>query len=70
MVTLPGSVVADETAGFERIAAVVCDKETPPETLRRQAETALALAEGRPERVTSLGTGCLETSVLLRKEPR
>ena len=70
MVTLPGSVLADDTAGFERVVAVVCDKETPPETLRRQAVTALTLASGRPERVTSLGTGCLETSVLFRKEPR
>ena len=70
MVTLPGSVVADATTGFERIAAVVCDQETPPETLRRQAETALAQASGRPERVTTLGTGCAETSVLFRKEPR
>jgi hypothetical protein len=50
--------------------AVVCPAETPPETLRRQAEAALALAKGRPEDVASLGTGCLETSVLLRKEAR
>jgi hypothetical protein len=70
MVTLPGSVVADDSAGFERVFAVVCDTETPPETLRRRAVTALALASGRPERVTSLRTGCLETSVLFRKEPR
>jgi hypothetical protein len=70
MVTLPGSVVADDSAGFERMFAVVCDTETPPETLRRRAVTALALASGRPERVTSLRTGCLETSVLFRKEPR
>ena len=44
-----------------------CDTETPPETLRRQAVTALALASGRPERVTSLGTGCLETSVSVQE---
>jgi hypothetical protein len=70
LATLPGSVVADDTAGFERIVAVVCDAETPAEVLRRQAETALARANGHPERVTSLGTGCLERSVLFRKEPR
>jgi Domain of unknown function (DUF4384) len=68
--TLPGSVIADETSGFERIVAFVCQNETPPETLRRKAEAALALAGGRPEGVSSLGTGCLETSVLLRKESR
>lgn len=66
-VTLPGSVIADETAGFERIVAVVCPSETSPETLRERARAALAKAGGRPEAVGSLGTDCLESSVLLRK---
>jgi hypothetical protein len=68
--TLPGSVIADGTAGFERIVAIVCQAPTSPETLRRQAAAALAKAGGRPEGVSSLGTGCVETSVLLRKDPR
>jgi hypothetical protein len=62
--------VANETAGLERIVAVVCAAEPSPELLKRRAEAALANAQGRPERVSSLGTGCLETSVLMRKEPR
>jgi hypothetical protein len=66
-VTLPGSVIADETLGFERIVAVVCPTETSPETLRERARAALAKAGGRPEAVGSLGTGCVESSVLLRK---
>ncbi len=66
-VTLPGSVIADETGGFERIVAVVCPTETPPETLKERARAALAMAGGRPEAVGSLGTGCAESSVLLRK---
>ncbi len=67
LVTLPGSVIADETLGFERIVAVVCPTEPSPETLREKAQAALATAGGRPESVTSLGTGCVESSVLLRK---
>lgn len=68
--TLPGSVIADGTAGSERVVAIVCDAPTSPETLRRQAAAALAKAGGRPEEVSSLGTGCVESSVLLRKDPR
>lgn len=69
-VTLPGSVIADETAGFERVVAIVCEAPTSPEALRGQAAAALAKAGGRPEAVSSLGTGCVETSVLLRKDLR
>jgi hypothetical protein len=67
--TLPGSVIADDTAGAERVVAIVCQTETPPETLRAKAVDALARSGGHPEAVSSLGTGCLETSVLLRKSP-
>jgi hypothetical protein len=66
-VTLPGSVIADETSGYERIVAIVCPTEPSPETLREKAQAALATAGGRPEAVASLGTGCVESSVLLRK---
>jgi hypothetical protein len=69
-VTLPGSVIADETAGFERVVAIICPSEVPLAALRQKAEAALALAQGRPDGVASLGTGCVETSVLLRKEAR
>jgi hypothetical protein len=67
--TLPGSIVADATAGAERIVAVVCEAATSPEALRARALAALRAASGDPARVSSLGTGCLESSVLMRKEP-
>jgi hypothetical protein len=67
--TLPGSVVADEIAGFERVVVVVCDAPQSPRTLRDRALAALTQAGGRPELVSSLGTGCAEASVLLRKSP-
>ncbi len=68
-ITLPGSIVADATAGAERVVALVCAAPTAPETLRARATAALAAASGRPENVTSLGSGCLEASVLLHKKP-
>jgi hypothetical protein len=67
---LPGSIVADETAGAERVVAVLCDGATPPEALRARALAALTAAAGDPARVSSLGTGCLEAAVLMHKEPR
>jgi len=66
-ILLDGSVVADGTAGFERVVAVLCDDATPVQVLRQRAQAALARAGGRPEAVSSLGTGCLESSVLLHK---
>jgi hypothetical protein len=68
-ITLPGSIVADATAGAERVVALVCAAATAPEALRARASAALAAANGRPENVTSLGSGCLEASVLLHKKP-
>jgi hypothetical protein len=68
--TLPGSIVADATAGTERVVAVVCEAAPPVEALRARALAALTAASGDPARVSSLGSGCLESSVLLRKEPR
>jgi len=68
-VALPGSIVADATVGAERIVAVVCAKETAPQALRARATAALAAANGRPEQVTALGSGCREASVLMHKIP-
>jgi len=68
--TLPGSIVADATAGAERVVAVVCEAAPPLEALRARALAVLTAASGDPARVASLGSGCLESSVLLRKEPR
>lgn len=67
---LPGSIVADEIGGAERVVAVVCEGPTPPEALRARAVTALTAAAGDPARVSSLGTGCLESGVLMHKESR
>jgi hypothetical protein len=66
---LPGSIVADDALGVERIVALVCAEETKPETLRAHALAALNAAGGNPERVSSLETGCVESSVLMRKQP-
>jgi hypothetical protein len=67
--TLETRVMARGGAGLERVFAIVCPTETSPETLRRQAEAALTRGGGRPEAVLSLGTGCVERSVVLRREP-
>jgi len=69
---LPGSIVADGRPGVERIFAVACPSEAAlaPATVQTKATSALALAHGQPEAVTSLGTGCAEASVLLHKEPK
>jgi hypothetical protein len=67
---LPGSIVADDTRGIERIFAIACAAEIPPESLRQRAVAALAAASGNPEAVTSLGAaeaGCAETFVTLAK---
>jgi hypothetical protein len=67
---LDGSVVADDAKGFERVFAVVCETETPIETLRARAQAALVSAGGKPEAVSTLGSGCAEASVILRKQDR
>jgi hypothetical protein len=64
---LPGSIVADETAGVERVIALVCDAAPSPDALRARAAAALAHASGMPERVSSLGADCVESSVVMRK---
>ena len=69
-VVLDGSIVADATAGAERVVAILCDAPVDPETLRARAQAALTAAGGNPEAVTSLASGCREASVLLRKEAR
>jgi hypothetical protein len=67
---LAGSIVADDTPGFERVSALLCDTAPPLESLRRKAESALSSAQGRPEATSSLDSGCLESSILLYKERR
>jgi hypothetical protein len=65
---LAGSVVADATAGAERVFAVLCAGPIDPPLVKRQAVAALEHAGGQPAAVSSLATGCLETSVLLHKQ--
>ncbi len=67
---LPGSIVADETLGAERVFAVLCPTPPDPKTFTSNAAAALSRAGGHPEAVVSLDSVCVETSVLLRKEPR
>ena len=67
---LPGSIIADETGGAERVFAVLCPTPRDPQAVRAAALAALAHADGRPDAVTALGSGCLETSVLLHKVAR
>jgi hypothetical protein len=72
-VLLDGSVVADATAGIERVLAIVCPIPIQPETLRQRAGDALGAVGGRPEAVSSLGSeafGCSESSVTLKKLER
>jgi hypothetical protein len=70
-VTLPGSIVADATAGVERIVALVCPTATSAEELRKRAQAALDRAHGDPERVEMLASGgCSQSVVLMRKEDR
>jgi hypothetical protein len=69
--SLPGSIVADQTAGFERIVALECELgpgAPAVDVLKHRGELALARAHGQPERVTSLDSGCSEASVLVRKD--
>ena len=68
---LPGSIVADQTAGFERIVALECDPGPAApvvDVLKHRGEAALGQARGHPEMVTSLDSGCSEASVLVRKD--
>jgi hypothetical protein len=67
---LPGSIVADEAVGTERVVAVLCASATSPDALRARALSVLIAAAGAPERVSSLGSGCLESWVSMHKEPR
>lgn len=66
-VVLPGSIVADDTLGPERIVAVVCNEPRPVADLRALAGTALARAAGDPGRVPDLGTACAETMFDIQK---
>lgn len=66
---LDGSIVLDATLGAERIFAVACDEPAPLRRLVTLGRRALGRAHGDPARLTRLGSGCDETSFLIRKEP-
>lgn len=67
---LPGSVVADETLGPERIVALHCAKPSSLDELQAAARRALSQAGGNPLRVKELGTPCSETSFIIDKRER
>ncbi|HXI60031.1 MAG TPA: hypothetical protein VNO55_28385, partial [Polyangia bacterium] len=66
---LPEAVVADTTAGTERIVALSCAKAIAPDQARAVAARALAAAGGRPEKVGELPLPCRQASVLITKAP-
>lgn len=65
---LDGSIVLDDTPGFERIFAVLCDHSFEMPALLDRARSALAAANGEPSRVElAVRAGCLQTSFLVEK---
>ena len=67
---LPGSIVADNTLGPERIVALLCAQSQNSNELRQAALRALSQAGGDPQRVSDLGTACSETSFMIDKRAR
>jgi hypothetical protein len=66
-VTMPGSVLADDTLGNERIVALICAQSRPVDELTAAASSALARAGGDPRRVGGLGTPCAEAAFTIDK---
>ena len=64
---LETSVELDASEGAERFVAVLCDQPKPIADLVTAAEQALRQANGRPEGVQRINSGCRETSVLVNK---
>lgn len=64
---LPGSVLADDTLGVERIVALLCAEPRPLDELRAAAVAALTKAGGAPSKVGDLGTPCAETAFSIDK---
>lgn len=65
---MDGSIILDDTRGFERIFAVLCHHRFEMQTLLGRARTALATAKGDPSRVELADEpGCLQTSFLVEK---
>lgn len=67
---LPGSIVADNTLGPERIMALLCAQPQKSNELRQAALRALSQAGDDPQRVSNLGTACSETSFMIDKRAR
>jgi hypothetical protein len=65
--TLPGSIVADDTLGAERIVALVCAEPRPLAELRASAAAALARAGGDPRRAGELAIPCAQAAITVDK---
>lgn len=61
------AVELDQALGPERWVALMCQTAPARESLRALAEAALRAAGGQPARLSSIGTGCREISVLTEK---
>jgi hypothetical protein len=68
-IALPGSVETDATLGPEHLTAVRCDEALSPQDLRRELDELIGHAEGSGAAGIGSSRGCVETSVVFRKEP-
>lgn len=64
---LDGSVVLDDTLGFERLVAVSCPGPVDAAALLASARSALAAAKGDPSKVGALDTTCRQATLLIEK---
>ena len=64
-----GSVVLDDTLGWERIVVVACPSQVSADTVMSAGRDALDRASGAPRQVTALGgiPACRQFSTLIRK---
>lgn len=68
-VALPGSIETDATLGAERLTAVRCEQPLSPEDLKRERDELVSNSPPRQGGGIMASHGCIETSVVFRKEP-
>ncbi|MGA9521184.1 MAG: DUF4384 domain-containing protein [Myxococcaceae bacterium] len=65
---LPGSIVLDDTAGTERLVALLCETPVDVARVREAAERALREGAGSPQRVGRLGLSCEQVMFEVHKD--